>query len=241
MTLSRSQMEKLDPTVAHQIAQAVSDFEQRRTGRLPKSVTVVLNENTLVITLHGALSPAEKALAQSPAGAAEVQEFHWQLFNNSADSLRQEIQRITGVEMREASVDLGFEVGADIPIHRWEVRKRIPASGQPSEVERERPMRTRANKKRQFVHEQRNALEEKRSTFSKLRKAKRKAKGRAEDVAKAVQRSPAGKRVAETLKAKRGVAQQKEQADYQRTQARASARMGGRRKQIHAELQGKLE
>ncbi len=127
-------MEDLDPTVARQLGQAVRDFEQRRTGRLPKSVTVVLNENTLAITLHGALSPAEKALAGSPAGAAEVQEFHRQLFNNSADSLRREIQRIIGVEVREASVELGFEVGTDIPVHCWEVRERIPADGQPSEA-----------------------------------------------------------------------------------------------------------
>ena len=106
-------MENLDPTVAHQLRQAVCDFEQQRTGRLPKSVTVVLNESTLVITLHGALSPAEKALATSPTGAAEIQEFHRQLFNNSADSLRQEIKRITEMELREVNMELGFEVGAD--------------------------------------------------------------------------------------------------------------------------------
>ena len=81
-------MEKLDPSVAQQIAQAASAFEQRRTGHAPQSVAVVLSENTLVITLHGALSPAEKALAKSPAGAAQVQEFHRQLFTDSADSLR---------------------------------------------------------------------------------------------------------------------------------------------------------
>jgi uncharacterized protein YbcI len=64
---------------------------------------VVLNESTLVITLHGALSPAEKALSQTPAGAAQVQEFHKQLFQNSADTLREEIKKITGVEVREAT------------------------------------------------------------------------------------------------------------------------------------------
>ena len=120
-------MENLDPTVAHQLRQAVCDFEQRRTGRLPKSVTVVLDESTLVITLHGALSPAEKALAKSPAGAAEIQEFHRQLFNNSADSLRQEIKRITEVELREINLELGFEVGADIPVRGCEMRDRIRA------------------------------------------------------------------------------------------------------------------
>jgi uncharacterized protein YbcI len=99
-------MQKLDPSVAQQIAQAASAFEQRRTGRTPRSVAVILSENTLVITLHGALSPAEQALAQSPAGAAQVQEFHRQLFNDSADTLRQEIKRITGVEVREAVAEV---------------------------------------------------------------------------------------------------------------------------------------
>ena len=74
-------MKKLDPTVAEQVAQAVNAFQQQRTGHLPKAVTVVLSEDTLVVTLHEALSPAEKALARTPAGAAQVQEFHRQLFN----------------------------------------------------------------------------------------------------------------------------------------------------------------
>lgn len=99
-------MEKLNPTVAQQIAQAASAFEQQRTGHTPKSVAVILSENTLVITLNGALSPAEKALAQKPDGAAQVQEFHRQLFVDSADSLREEIKRITGVEVREAVAEV---------------------------------------------------------------------------------------------------------------------------------------
>ena len=99
-------MGKLDSSVAHQIAQAASAFEQQRTGHAPNSVTVVLSGETLLITLHGALSPAETALAKSPAGAARVQEFHKQLFANSADALRQEIKRITGVEVREATAEV---------------------------------------------------------------------------------------------------------------------------------------
>ena len=89
--------------MAQQIAEAASAFEQLRTGHGPKfpSVTVVLSEDTLVVTLHGALSPAEKALAQTPAGAAQVQEFHRQLFTDSADPMRREIKRITGVDVRQ--------------------------------------------------------------------------------------------------------------------------------------------
>src|SRR6476659_1465862 len=91
-----------DATMAQKIAQAAIAFEKKRTGHTPRSVTVVMSDNTLMITLHGALSPAERALAQSPAGAAQVQDFHRQLFTNSASTLRQEIKRITGVEVREA-------------------------------------------------------------------------------------------------------------------------------------------
>ena len=104
-------MSKSISTMAQQIAQAASAFEQRVTGHAPKSVTVVLCDNTLVITLHGALSPAEKALAQSPEGAARVQEFHRQLFTNSFDALRLEIKGITGVDVREASAEVETTTG----------------------------------------------------------------------------------------------------------------------------------
>jgi uncharacterized protein YbcI len=99
-------MEKLDPSVAQQIAQAAIAFQQQRTGHAPQSVAVVLSGDTLLITLHGALSPAEKVLARNPAGAARLQEFHRQLFSNSADELRREIKRITGVEVREATAEV---------------------------------------------------------------------------------------------------------------------------------------
>ncbi|MGD0383470.1 MAG: DUF2294 domain-containing protein [Thermoguttaceae bacterium] len=109
-------MQNLDSTVAHRIAKVASAFEQQRSGRVPKSVTVVLSENTLVITLHGTLTPAEKALAQSPEGAAQVQEFHKQLFDNTADALRQEIKRITGVEVREAAAEVEPTTGTVVKV-----------------------------------------------------------------------------------------------------------------------------
>jgi uncharacterized protein YbcI len=109
-------MEKLDPSVAQQIAQAASAFQHQRTGHEPKSVAVVLSGDTLLITLHGALSPAEKALAQSPAGAARLKEFHRQLFTDSADELRQEIKRITGVEVREATAEVETTTGTVVQV-----------------------------------------------------------------------------------------------------------------------------
>jgi uncharacterized protein YbcI len=105
-------MDKANFTMAEQVAQAASDFQIQRTGHAPRAVTVVLSEDTLVITLHEALSPAEIDLAQTADGAAQVQDYHRQLFASSAEALRQEIKRITGVAVREAAVEVETITGA---------------------------------------------------------------------------------------------------------------------------------
>jgi len=98
-------------TMAQQVARAASAYQLQRTGHAPKAVTVVLSEGTLVITLHGALTPAEQALATNPTGAAQVQDFHRQLFANASDSLRQEIKQITGVDVCEAAAEVETSTG----------------------------------------------------------------------------------------------------------------------------------
>jgi uncharacterized protein YbcI len=103
-------------STAQRIARAAIEFEHQTTGRAPKSVTVVLSDNTLVITLHGALSPAEQALATSQEGIAQVQEFHRQLFANASESLRHEIKRITGVEVREAAAEVESATGTVVKV-----------------------------------------------------------------------------------------------------------------------------
>jgi uncharacterized protein YbcI len=109
-------MDKPNSTMARQIAQAASVFEQQRTGNTPKSVTVVLSDTTLVITLHGALSEAERAVARTREGAAQIQDFHRQLFVNASESLRQEIKRITGVEVREATAEVEPTTGTVVGV-----------------------------------------------------------------------------------------------------------------------------
>lgn len=127
-------MDKPYATMAQQIAQAASVFEQQRTGLVPKSVTVVQSEGTLVVTLHGALSPAEQALAKSRAGAAQVQEFHRELFASASDALRREIKRITGVEVREAAAEIEPTTGTVVAVfttgtvvHVYLLARSIPA------------------------------------------------------------------------------------------------------------------
>ena len=214
-------MKKLDPTMAEQVARAVSVFQEKRTGYPPKAVTVVLSDDTLVVTLHEALSPAEKALSRTPEGAVQLQEYHratlsglggavaardqthnrgrgWRSRRRSGDfdrrhgarlhnrhdgagvptrrqnpnghlereRIKQSIKHYRGFAMlvlpskrgktvvvgepgdfqrlltikvlaiKGATVKLGFDVDADVPVHRSEVWKRIiddgRAKGQPS-------------------------------------------------------------------------------------------------------------
>lgn len=102
--------------MAQQIARAASVMEKKRSGLVPKSVTVIQGDGTLVITLHGALSPAEQNLAKTPAGAAQVQEYHRQLFASDAEALRGEIQRITGVEVRQAAAEVEPSTGTVVAV-----------------------------------------------------------------------------------------------------------------------------
>lgn len=105
-------MTNVNLSMAEQVAQAARNSHIQTSGRLPKTVAVALTEETLVISLHGALSEAERVLAQSPEGASQVQEFHRQLFLSSLNSLKEEICRITGVGIREATVEIDAGSGA---------------------------------------------------------------------------------------------------------------------------------
>ncbi|GIK15723.1 MAG: hypothetical protein BroJett003_06870 [Planctomycetota bacterium] len=109
-------MDKPDSTMAERIARAAAIFEHQRTGVVPKLVTVVQGDGTLVVTLHGALSPAEQALAESPGGATKVREFHRELFASASEAMRQEIHRITGVKVREATAEIEPETGAMVAV-----------------------------------------------------------------------------------------------------------------------------
>ena len=102
--------------MAKQVAQAACEFEEQRTGHTPKSVTAVMCDDTLVITLRGVLSPVEKDLAKGPAGAAQVQEFHRQLFINSSGLLRREIEGITGVAVREGTSEVETQSGTVVQV-----------------------------------------------------------------------------------------------------------------------------
>ena len=56
-------------------------------------------------------SEFSRGVAQTPEGAPRVQHFHRQLFADSAETMRMEIKRITGVDVREATAEVGTKTG----------------------------------------------------------------------------------------------------------------------------------
>jgi uncharacterized protein YbcI len=114
---TNTRMDRVDKptlTMAQQIAEAASAFEQRRTGRVPDLVTVVLSAKTLIISLHGVLSPAERAIAKTPDGATRMQEFHRLLFASSSEPFRQNIEEIIGAEVHQS--DGRIEAASIVPV-----------------------------------------------------------------------------------------------------------------------------
>jgi uncharacterized protein YbcI len=103
--MSSSQLSK-------ELAQIALAMQSERTGHSPKAVTVVASEETVVLTLHEALTPAEKILASTESGAAKVEQYHRALFAVSCDELRKEIQRLTGRKVREAAAVVEPATGA---------------------------------------------------------------------------------------------------------------------------------
>jgi uncharacterized protein YbcI len=75
-------------------------------------VAAVLDGDTLAVTLHGALTPAEQAAVHTPQGAAGLQELYRQLFASAWEPLRREVERLAGVAVREASAEIQGATGA---------------------------------------------------------------------------------------------------------------------------------
>ena len=95
-----------------ELAEIALSMQSERTGHTPKAVTVVASDETVVLTLHEALTPAEKILARTEAGAAKVEQYHRALFAVSCDELRKEIQRLSGRRVREAAFVVEPATGA---------------------------------------------------------------------------------------------------------------------------------
>ena len=108
--------EKPTLTMAQQIAQAASAYEQQRTGLAPRSVTVPLPRRRSSSRCSG-LCPRPRRPFPTPGGQCELQEFHRQLFAGSSESHGEEIKRITG-STRESTAEVETATGTSAGLHQ---------------------------------------------------------------------------------------------------------------------------
>jgi len=87
--------------MARKIAEAVRTVELQQEGFAPNSITVILCNQTLTITLDAALTSIEQSLLQSEGGSARVQEYHEQLFSKPPYTLWEQIKKVTGASGAE--------------------------------------------------------------------------------------------------------------------------------------------
>ncbi len=105
-------MNESGTAVAKELAEIALSMQTTRTSHVPTAVTVVASDETVVVTMHEALTPAEKILARSERGASQVEDYHRALFAVSCEELRTEIQRLTGRKVRESAVVVEPATGA---------------------------------------------------------------------------------------------------------------------------------
>jgi uncharacterized protein YbcI len=105
-------------SVTDQIAQAVWDFETNRTGGRPRAVSIVLNNDILVIKRHRALEVAERQVlatdkfdTDKAASEGLKQKQH---VLTATDSIWQDIERITGRQLKEYTVEAESRFAATI-------------------------------------------------------------------------------------------------------------------------------
>jgi uncharacterized protein YbcI len=102
--------------IGQQIARAAHVFEKRRTQHGRKWVVVFLNEETIVIAMHGSLTAGERNLVRTPAGVALVREFHQQLFSKDSVTLFQKIKMITAMEVRDTTAEIEPTTGSVVQL-----------------------------------------------------------------------------------------------------------------------------
>jgi uncharacterized protein YbcI len=139
--IGRSSARRLDGRVARRVAHAVGGFEHRLLGRVPSSVTVVVKDDSMVLTVCETFSPMERRLARTDEGRERLRAFHRFLFSATRDAFREHVREHTGIDLCGAlahvDADAGsifktFTTGADIEC--FLLGDALPAFGVPVDV-----------------------------------------------------------------------------------------------------------
>ncbi len=97
-----------------QIVEAVSSFQETQLAVICKSVVVDLHADTLVVTLCGATSPAERDFARDRKARELLDKFYSELFDVIKPILEAKIQEILGRQVRRSWLNIDPVSGAGV-------------------------------------------------------------------------------------------------------------------------------
>ena len=124
--------------LARQVARAIGCFEHALLGRVPRSVTVVVRDDGLVVTLHESFSPLERRLAATDGADCRIEDFHHDMFDSSRDALLQHVRQRTGVALDAGLVHVDAATGSilktfttDPSVELFLLGQGLPALGVP--------------------------------------------------------------------------------------------------------------
>jgi uncharacterized protein YbcI len=99
--------------LARSVAQAAGTFEHLLMGRVPTSIVVATEGDSLVLTIHEAFSPTERRVAaDGTGGMAKVEAYHRYLFDNGLPALCSHVRACTGVSLRGAVAHVDQRTGS---------------------------------------------------------------------------------------------------------------------------------
>ena len=97
-----------------QIIEAVSSFQETQLAVTCKSIVVDLHADTLVVTLCGATSPAERDFARDRKARELLERFYGELFDVIKPILEAKIQEILRRQVRRSRLNIDPESGAGV-------------------------------------------------------------------------------------------------------------------------------
>jgi hypothetical protein len=105
--------------LARRVAHAAGTFEHLLVGRVPLSVTVVADDDWMVLSIHEAFSAGERQAANHAnhanhgnGGFARVDAYHRHLFSHGLEALCGHVRTCTGVWFRGGAVHVDRATGS---------------------------------------------------------------------------------------------------------------------------------
>ncbi len=96
------------------ISEAVSKFEIEYMGRGPKDIKTFINQDLVIIRIHGFLSISEQKLSETSHGIKLIKEMRTALFESARDYLESIIKPVINANIVSTYCDVSTKTGEKI-------------------------------------------------------------------------------------------------------------------------------